>query len=132
MDKFLIKSLLEGGPVLVAIVFMFMMWIKQKKHAVTNEDILKKLAGISGKQGDLKTKIDEGVTLAHWIKNAHNHRDEDGVFVWHLRPSWLRQQEEIKEVLGELKDVIKDTHLGQKYQNEVLKALVDELKMHRK
>lgn len=149
MESAMVKNILGGGPILVAIVFMFMMWMKDKKHKVTNDELLVLIKSVGGKISSvteplkelLLGKIDEHdrivkiqshlysiekVVVRTW--EAHDQKDADGVYVWHLRASWLKQQEDIEKVLIELKDVIKDVHNGQRHQTEVLTALVDKIK----
>jgi len=109
----LIEGLFAGGPILIGIIFMFLVWMRDNKKP--------------GNKLSIDERLDSIDELCQIIWDAHNHKDEDGVYVWHLRQSWIRQQEEIKGVLQDLKEVIKDVHNGQKRQTDVLSALVEKI-----
>lgn len=103
MDLFdLADVILKGGPGLVAIVFMYIVWIRSK-----NTD-------------RLESKLDK-------LYEMHDIKDEDGVYVWHLRKSMLSEQIEIRKVLQDLHLAIRDIHTTQETQTKVLESLIDKL-----
>lgn len=119
MEK-IIDTLLQGGPGVAALVFMFIIYSQNRKKEVSNEEILKQIYGLEVKALDIKNNTD-------WLKDAHNHIDEDGSFVWHIKRSMLREQSEIKKVLQDLHMAISDIHKGQEKQTAVLERLTEKI-----
>lgn len=106
----LVDVLLKGGPGLVALVFMYLVWIKYKDN---NDDI--------------GPKVDEIADTVEKLYEMHNTKDEDGVYVWHLRKSMMQDQRDIRDVLQDLHVAIRDIHRTQETQTKVLERLIDKL-----
>jgi len=115
MEMLLLKNLLDGGPVLIGIIFMFMMWMKDRKHKTTNEDILAGQKKIHERLGEMKGKISE---LHDW----HDHDDplKPGVKIWWIQPGIEKALESLSMSITEqtkvmigMMDVIKDIRRDQ-------------------
>lgn len=116
----LLKILLNTSPLLAVIVFMFIVWIRHRKDSSINLNIKQKLNAI-----DLQ--IDECCDVVEKIWEAHDVKDQDGIYVWHLRSSMLAEQIENKKILQSLTFAIKDLHVVQQRQTSVLEKLIDKI-----
>lgn len=115
--------LLKGGPGLVAIVFMYVVWIKNRpekdpgpKHDIIWEKML-----------EMEEAGEETMNMVIKLYDMHDLKDEDGVYVWHLRKSMITEQIEIRKVLQDLHLAIRDIHRTQETQTKVLESLIDKL-----
>ena len=120
MEFSIFEIIKNGGPGMVAIVFMFMVWMQNKKKSLSNEEVADKLIFLTD-------EIDSAKDLCIKIWDSHNVKDADGVYVWHLRQSMVEEQKETKRVLQDLHLAIRDIHQGQERQTIVLEKLIDKI-----
>ena len=120
MELKILDILTTGGPGMVAVVLMYLVWMKNKKASITNADIIDKIDLVSEEIEFIKDQ-----TIKIW--DSHNVKDADGVYVWHVRQSMVEEQKETKRVLQDLHLAIRDIHQAQERQTVVLEKLIDKI-----
>lgn len=115
--------LLKGGPGAITLILAYLLWTKTKKQ----DDPGPKHDIIWEKMLEMEEVGDKTKALVHKLYEMHDVKDEDGIPVWHIRRSMIREQSEIRKVLSDLHQAIKDIHITQKRQTEVLEKLIDTL-----
>ena len=102
----LIKTVLQGGPGLAAVVFMYIVYAHNRKRELSTSEALKILKRVETGMREIKGTTD-------WMQDENRTN--------HLR------QDEIKTVIQDLHLVIKDMHRSQERQTLVLEKLVDRI-----
>ena len=116
----MVKTILSGGPILVAIVFMFMVWIKDRR--VTAKDLE------ANQQTEKIEKIIETVKAdTAWLKDIHDHKDQDGVPVWYVRQSLEIRIEKLTDAIELMTDAVMEMQ-NQSFQSaKLLEKLTDKI-----
>ena len=112
MEPSMLMQATDHGTQILIAIYMIVEWVvkplikrvteSREEPKATHEDLLGRMAACEQR---IMSRLERIEHDARWLYEAHDRRDEDGVFVWYNK---RRVEEGLFELIAVMKDVSKD------------------------
>jgi len=114
-----------SGIIILGLIYIIVEMFKARNRYKSGghtklDDVLEKLNSIDKKLSNIKSEI-------LWLREAHDVKDEDGVYIWYVRKSLGDSVKSLSEAVTSLNMFMKDIHNSSRQQIKILEQLVDKV-----
>ena len=128
-----IKAVVSGdwstlsGIIILGLLYVVVEMVKAKGRSKGNGNGHTKLDDALEKLTKLESNLDTVKTDMAWLREAHDVKDEDGVYAWYVRKSLGDSVKALSDAVSSLNMFMKDIHGTNKQQIKILEQLVDKV-----